>query len=128
MIFNEKQIIVGDVAPAQTEKPIMDSSAMDVSIEASTEKVFMVRPTMEAATQGVFTDQNPEAPFVTSKMRQFLSQLTPKETRTPPSTPESTPITVIEMESGSGPTVTAIATMDILEELTLHVIEKSLPR
>ena len=41
-------MIAGAVAPAQAEKLIIDFSAMDISIEASTEKAFAVRPTLEA--------------------------------------------------------------------------------
>jgi len=82
----------------------------------------MVEPTLEDDTQAAIIDLNPEALLVTLEMRQLLSQLTPEEISAPPSAPEST-ITIVEMRSGSAPAVTRIATMDILEELTLQMIE-----
>jgi len=57
-------------------------------------------------------------------MRQLLTQLTPAETSAPPSAPESTPVTDIEIGSESAPTVATTTTMDILEELTLQIIEQ----
>jgi len=50
----------------QAKKSIIDSGAMDISVEASTEKAFIVKPTLEAATQGEIIVPNPEAPLVTS--------------------------------------------------------------
>ena len=57
-------------------------------------------------------------------MRQPLTQLTPGETSAPPSTPESTPVTVVETGSESVLAATTTSTMDILEELTLQMIEQ----
>ena len=38
-----------DVAPAQTEEPIIDTGAEDISVEASTEKAFAVKDVLEVA-------------------------------------------------------------------------------
>ena len=64
-------MIAGDITLAQAEKPIIDSGAMDISVEASTEKTFAVKPTFEDATQEILTVSNLEAPLVTSKMSQL---------------------------------------------------------
>jgi len=115
---------VGDVAPAQAEEPIIDTDTKDISVEVSTEKAFTVKPTFEDATQEALTVSNPKALVVTSKIRELLTQLTSRETSGPPSTPESTSVTVVETGSGSSPAVMATTTMDILEELTLQMIKQ----
>ena len=45
----------GDVVPAQAEEPIIDTGGRDISIEASMEKAFAVKPTFEDATQEILT-------------------------------------------------------------------------
>jgi len=60
---------------------------MDISVESSMEKAFPVKPILKAATQETIIVSNPEAPLVTSEMRQLLAQLTPAETHTPPLAP-----------------------------------------
>jgi len=117
-------MIVGDVALAQVEQPIIDTGAKDISVETSTKKAFTVKPTLKYAIQEAITVPNPEAPLVTSKMRQLLTQLTPRDTSAPSSALESTHVTVVETGSGSAPAATTTSTMDILEELTLQMIEQ----
>jgi len=73
------------------------------------------------ATHEAIIDPDPEAPVVTSEMRQLLNQLAPVllgGTSAPPSTSESTSVTIVETGLGSAPPE-PISAMDILEELTL---------
>ena len=87
---------IGDIASAQVEDPIIDTGGKNISVEASIDKAFTVKPTFKDAIQ---------------------------EASVPPSSPESTHVTVIEMGSGSAPAATVITTMDILKELTLKMIK-----
>jgi len=87
-----------------------------------------VEPVLEVDTQESITVPDPEAPVVTSEMRQLLTQLASillGGTSAPPSTSESTSVTIIETGSKSAPLVLTPA-MDILKELTLQMVEQLL--
>ena len=50
----------GGVALTQVEEPIIDTGEKDIFVEASTEKAFAVKPTIEDAIQEALTIPNPE--------------------------------------------------------------------
>ena len=107
----------GDIAPTQEEKPIIDTSAKDIPVEASAEKALAMEPVLEVATQEAITVPDLEAFVVTSKMRQPLTQLARVllggiSAQTLVS--ESTYVMIIEIGSGSAPLAPTPA-MDILK-------------
>ena len=69
-------MIVGDIAPAQAEEPITSTSAEDSSIQALAERTLALKPALEISQEAI-TVPTPEAPVVTSKMRQLLTELAP---------------------------------------------------
>ena len=119
-------MIASDVAPAQAEELIIDTSAKDIPVEASAEKALTVKPILEAATQEAITIFDPEALVVTSEMRQLLTQVAPiflGGTSAPALTSESISIMNVETGLGSAHPVLTPA-MNILEELTLQMVEQ----
>jgi len=93
MVIDIVVMTTGDAALTQAEEPVMDIGAKDTPVEASTEKVITMEPTLKVATQEAITVPNPEAPVVISEMRQLLTQLAPAllgGTSVPPSTAETT--------------------------------------
>ena len=115
-------IAVGDSALARIEELIIDIGAEDSSVKVPARKAFAVKPILEVSTtQKADITPTPEAPVVTSEMRQLLTQLVPvlfAGTSVPPLVSESNSVTIVETESGSAPP-TSTPAMDILEELTL---------
>ena len=88
----------------------------------------MVKSALEIVTQEAIIVPTPEAPVVTLKMRQLLTELAlvlVAGMSAPPSTSVSTTISIMEAGSASASMVPSPA-IDILKELTLQMIEQFL--
>ena len=117
VITNTVIITTGDVAPAQAEEPVIDTSAKDIPVEASAKKAITMKPDLEVVIQEAIAVSNPKAPMVISEIRKRLNQLAPiiwDGTSVPTLVSERTSVMIIETGSGSVLLVPTPA-MDILE-------------
>jgi len=71
VITNTAIITIGDVTPAQAEELVIDTGEKDIPVEASAEKTLTAEPALEVDIQEAITISDPEAPVVTSEIRQF---------------------------------------------------------
>jgi len=97
---------IDDITSTQAEEPIMGTGVEDIPVQALTR---------------IITAHNPEAPAMTTKMRQSLTQPAPAllgGASVPPSTSKSVSIVIVETGLGSTPSVWT-PDIYILEELSM---------
>ena len=120
-------MIAGDTVPVQAEEPIVSASTEEYFIQVPTDRALVVKPTLGVATQEAATISTSEALVVTSEMRQLMVQLAPVllgETSASPPPSESTITTIVETRGSALPASAPV--IDIMEELTLQIIEQFL--
>ena len=102
VITNTFITATGDTALARTEESTINIGVEDSSVKAPPKTALAMKPVLKVATtQEDVTTPTPEAPIVTTKMRQFLTQLAHVllgGESVPSLVSESTSVTIVQMD------------------------------